>query len=134
MRRGQVSLSVVEAAVGALLIVSVAAGFAIGTGGPVSSEPELDTLARDTATVLGSEPAEDASGSLLVALARSAESFDRVRESTRRRVERLLPRDVAFRLRTPHGTLGYPRPPSVTTGSTTVPTRHGPVTVWVWYG
>ncbi|MFB6102185.1 MAG: hypothetical protein ABEJ73_06425 [Haloplanus sp.] len=134
MRRGQLSLSVVEAAIGVVLVVGVAAGFAVGAATTPSPEPELDALARDAASVLGSEPTDAGHDSRLVALARSPASFARIRQPIRERIARLLPSDVAFQVRTPHGTLGYPRPPSATVGSTTVPTRYGPVTVRVWYG
>ncbi|MFC7172960.1 hypothetical protein ACFQL0_05560 [Haloplanus litoreus] len=84
--------------------------------------------------MLGSEPTANGRHSRLVALARSPDTFARVRSDTGDRIADLLPADVAFRVRTPHGTLGYPRPPSRPTGSTTVPTRHGRITIWVWYG
>lgn len=134
MPRGQLSLSVIEAAVGVVLVLGVAAGFAVGVTAPPSSTPQLDALAHDTVTVLGSEPTEQGEDSRLVALARSNESFERVRSSTRERIAELLPSDVAFRVRTPRGTLGYPHPPSAPVGSATVPTRYGPVTIRVWYG
>ncbi|WP_251341432.1 DUF7262 family protein [Haloplanus halophilus] len=134
MPRAQLSLSVVEAAIGVVLVVGIAAGFTVGVADHPSAEPRLDALARDTATVLGSEPTPNGRDSRLVALARSPESFERARPDTRERIVDLLPADVAFRVHTPHGTLGYPRPPRATAESTTVPTRHGSVTVWVWYG
>ncbi|MEF8856015.1 MAG: hypothetical protein V5A16_01195 [Haloplanus sp.] len=134
MPRGQLSLSVVEAAIGVILVLGVAAGFAVGATGPTSSTPHLDTLARDTATVLGSEPTDSGQESRLSALARSERSFDRVRTPTRRRIAALLPDDVVFHVRTPRGSFGYPHPPTAPVGSVTVPTRHGPVTIRVWYG
>ena len=48
----------VEAAVGVLLVMGVAAGFTVVSTGPPPSTAELDTLAHDAATVLASEPAE----------------------------------------------------------------------------
>lgn len=134
MSRGQLSLSVVEAAIGVVLVLGVSAGFAIGAVGPASSTAQLDALARDTATVLGSEPTDGGRESRLAALARSNRSFERVRRPTRRRIVALLPADVIFRVRTPQGTFGYPQPPTATVGSVTVPTRYGPVTIRVWYG
>lgn len=134
MRRGQLSLSVVEAAVGVLLVLGVATGFAIGVSEPPAAEPRLDTMARDVVAVLGSEPTAAGHDARLVALARSNASFAGVRDRTRERVDGLLPADVAFRIRTPHGTVGRPPPPTVPVGSTTAPTRHGPITVRVWYG
>ncbi|WP_248897844.1 DUF7262 family protein [Haloplanus halobius] len=134
MPRGQLSLSIVEAAVGVLLVVGVAAGFAIGVSPPPAAEPQLDSLARDTGTVLATDPADTGRGPWVIALTHSDDSFARVRDSVRERTAQLLPGDVAFRIRTPHGTVGYPRPPTVAVGTTTIPTRHGPVTVRVWYG
>jgi hypothetical protein len=134
MSRGQLSLSVVEAAIGVVLVLGVAAGFTVGTAGPSSSTSQLDTLAHDTATVLRSEPTDRGENSRLTALARSERSFDRIREPTRRRIATLLPDDVVFQVRTSHGSFGYPHPPTAPVGSVTVPTRYGPVTIRVWYG
>ncbi|AZH24530.1 DUF7262 family protein [Haloplanus aerogenes] len=134
MSRGQLSLSVVEAAIGVVLVLGVAAGFAVGATAPTSSTPQLDALAHDTATVLGSEPTDRGQDSRLAALARSDRSFARTRESTRRRIVDLLPADVVFHVRTPRGSFGYPHPPTAAVGSVTVPTRYGPVTIRVWYG
>jgi len=134
MPRGQLSLSVVEAAVGVVLVLGVAAGFAVGAAGPTSSTPQLDALARDTATVLESEPTDWGRDSRLAALARSEQSFARTRTTTRRRIVALLPADVVFHVRTPRGSFGYPHPPTAVVGSVTVPTRYGPVTIRVWYG
>jgi len=134
MSRGQLSLSIVEAVVGVVLVMGVAAGFTVVSTGPAASAPQLDTLAHDAATVLASEPSADGRDSRLTALARSTTSFATTRASTRDRLDRLLPTDVLFRVRTPHGTLGYPQPPTATVGSATVPTRYGPVTIRVWYG
>jgi hypothetical protein len=133
MRRGQLSLSVIEAAVGVILVLGVAAGFTVVSTGPASSTTQLDTLARDTATVLASDPAVTGE-SRLVALARSDATFTDVRPGARERIEQLLPADVLFRVRTPGGTFGHQRPPTAPIGSTTVPTRYGPVTIRVWYG
>jgi hypothetical protein len=134
MRRAQLSLSVVEAALGVVLVLGVAAGFAVGASPGPAAEPRLDAMADDTVAVLGSEPTAAGRDARLVALARSDASFARVRDRTRERVASLLPADVAFRIRTPHGVVGLPRPPTPAVGSATVPTRHGPITVRVWYG
>jgi len=134
MRRGQLSLTVVEAAVGVVLVMGVAAGFTAVSAGPPSSTTQLDTLAHDAGTVLAAEPTEGGHDARLVALARSGESFAEVRTPVRERLAALLPADVLFRVRTPHGSFGYPQPPTAAVGSATMPTRHGPVTIWVWYG
>jgi hypothetical protein len=134
MSRGQLSLTVVEAAVGVVLVMGVAAGFTVVSTGPPPSTAELDTLAHDAATVLSSEPTEGRRDSRLAELARSAESFAAVRPAARDQLADLLPADVLFRVRTPHGSFGHPQPPTAPVGSTTVPTRYGPVTIRVWYG
>ena len=134
MSRGQLSLTVVEAVVGVVLVMGVAAGFTVVSTGPSPSTPQLDTLADDAATVLASEPTAGGRDSRLAALARSEGSFAATRRSTRERLTDLLPADVLFRVRTPHGSVGHPQPPTATVGSTTVPTRYGPVTIRVWYG
>ena len=134
MRRGQLSLSIVEATVGVVLVLGVATGFAVVSTGPSPATPQLDALARDVGTVLASEPAGTGGDSRLVALARSDDSFATVRTPARERIEALLPADVLFRVRTPRGTVGYPRPPTAPVGSTTIPTRYGPVAIRVWYG
>jgi hypothetical protein len=136
MRRGQLSLSVVEAAVGVVLVLGVTAGFAVVSADPAPRTPQLDSLARDVGTVLASEPEPTETGddSRLVALARPDGSFAAVRTPARDRIEALLPADVLFRVETPRGTLGHTRPPTTPVGSTTVPTRYGPVTIRVWYG
>jgi hypothetical protein len=134
MRRGQLSLSLVETAVGVVLVLGVAAGFTVGMTGPTSSTPQLDSLARDTTTLLGAEPSDSEESARLVALARSEQSFARERVTASQRVRELLPADVLFRVRTPEGAFGTPRPPTAAVGSATASTRYGPVTVWVWYG
>lgn len=134
MSRGQLSLSVLEAAIGVVLVMGVAAGFTVVSAGPAASTPRLDTLAHDAGTVLASDPVEDSPDSRLATLARSPQSFATVRESTRERLDGLLPADVLFRVLTPHGAFGYPQPPTATVGSATLPTRYGPVTIRVWYG
>ena len=134
MSRGQLSLTVVEAVVGVVLVMGVAAGFTVVSTGPTPSTAELDTLAHDAATVLASEPTEGGRDARLAELARTEESFAATHPSARDRLADLLPADVLFRVRTPQGTLGYLRPPTAPVGSTTVPTRYGPVTIRVWYG
>ena len=127
-------MTVVEAVVGVVLVMGVAAGFTVVSTGPSPSTAELDTLADDAATVLASEPTEGGRDSQLAELARSEGSFAATRQSAHERLTDLLPADVLFRVRTPHGSVGHPQPPTATVGSTTVPTRYGPVTIRVWYG
>lgn len=131
--RGQLSLSVVEALVGTLLVLSVASGFVLVEADDGSREAQLDAYANDAATVLrGDAPAHNGTDRLAAA-ARSKASFEREREALADRLREVLPESVLFRVRTPRGTAGYPRPAGVTAGTAVVPTAHGDVTIRVWY-
>lgn len=123
----------VEGALAVVVILGVTAGFALGVSGPETREPQLDAYAQDAARILASEPPQHRGGSRLGELAESADSFERERATLRRRVERILPDNLMFQVGTPHGTVGFARPDGVTTGTATVTTQHGPVTVEVWY-
>jgi hypothetical protein len=132
--RGQVSLPVVEAAVGVLFVVAVASAFAFGTHpGGVPREAQLDAYAADAATVLANEPPQHGDSTRLAELAASEAAFDRESAAFERRVDRILPDNLLFRVETPHGAVGDVRPSSVPTGRASVPTGGGRVTVWVWY-
>lgn len=133
MRRGQLSLTVVEAAVGVLLVFAVTAGFALGTPQPDTAEVQLDAYARDAAAVLVNEPPRHQDATRLAEVSRSAAAFDRERDALRERVDRILPDNLMFRVRTPQGDVGYPRPAGVPLGSARATTPHGPVRIWVWY-
>lgn len=131
--RGQLSLSVLEAAVGVVLILGVAAGFAVGVPAPSDRATQLDVYARDTASVLAGDPPRHGGATRLAELTRSAGSFDRERGALRRRVDRILPDNLMFRVRTPHGAVGFRRPAGSTVGTATVTTPHGEVRIEVWY-
>lgn len=133
-RRGQLSLPVVEAAVGALLIVGVTVAFGVGVPGPGREAAQLERYAGDAAAGLADAPADAGNGPLVARALASEGSFDRRADRLRRRTDRLLPATVRFRLLTPYGTLGPPRPRGATVGSALVPTAAGNVTVEVWYG
>lgn len=131
---GQVSLSAVEALVGALLITGVVAGFVVGNDGTGTDarEAQLDRYAADAARLLATEPAAARNGTRLEALTASNGSFSRARTDVRRRLDGALPDNVLFRVGTPHGTIGYP-PPTGETGLTRRVTPDGTVVVEVWY-
>jgi hypothetical protein len=132
--RGQVSLPAVEAAVGVLFVVAVAAAFSFGSpAGGVPRGAQLDAYASDAATVLANEPPQHGDSTRLAEVAASEAAFDREADALERRVDRILPDNLLFRLETPHGTVGYARPSTVPTGVATVPTGGGTVTIWVWY-
>jgi len=131
--RGQLSLSVVEAAVGVVFVLAVALGFALGVPAADTRTPQLTAYAEDAATVLATEPPQHGGDTRVAEVARSAEAFDREREALARRVDRILADNLLYRVETPHGAVGYTRPAGAATGRATVPTRGGEVTIWVWY-
>lgn len=132
--RGQLSLPVVEAAVGVLLIVGVTVAFGVGVPGPGREAAQLERYAGDAAAALADTPAHGGDGPLVARTLASERSFERRDDRLRRRTDRLLPVTVRFRLLTPYGTLGSPQPSGATVGSALVPTAAGNVTVEVWYG
>ncbi|PSQ00759.1 hypothetical protein BRC92_11970 [Halobacteriales archaeon QS_4_69_31] len=131
--RGQLPMPAVEGALAVVLVLGVTAGFALGVAQPETREPQLDAYATDVATILSNEPPEHRGGTRLAEVAQSAETFDREHGTLRRRVERILPENLMYQVETSHGTVGFERPTGVATGTATVTTRHGPVTVRVWY-
>jgi hypothetical protein len=133
MHRGQLPLSLVEVALGSVLILGVAFGFALATPAPDTREPQLSAYAEDTATLLVSEPANHEGTTRLREVVASEASFDRERGSLERRVDRILPANVLFTVETPYGSVGTPVPREVTTGTATVPTGAGTVRIEVWY-
>lgn len=133
MRRAQVSLSLVEAGIGLLLVLTITAGFAFGVAPADTTSPQLDAYASDAATILANEQPRHAGQTRLAELTASPDSFDRERDALGDRARRILPDNVMFRVETPHGTVGDPLPPGVTTGTATVATDGGAVTIRVWY-
>ena len=133
MRRGQLSLSLVEAAVGTVLVLAVASGFAFGVATPDGSAAQLETYADDTATVLADESPRHGGTTRLDEVARSQASFERERAALDRRVDRILPDNLLYRVETPHGAVGYPVPAGAPVGERTVATGYGRVTIRVWY-
>jgi hypothetical protein len=131
--RGQLSLSVVEAGVGTLFLLAVAAGFAVDLPSPPTDETQLDAYAGDAATVLAGEPPRHADRSRLTEVTASRAAFERERATLRRRVAATLGDNLQFRVETPHGVVGDPVPRATPTGTATVPTGDGPVVIEVWY-
>ena len=131
--RGQLSLSAIEAVVGTLLVLAVVAGFGLGDVTAHAREAQLDTYAADAARVLEGDPPARDGATRLSAVSRSAAGFANERDALDRRVRELLPETVLFQVRTPQGTVGYPRPEGVPIGRAVVPTTYGDVTIRVWY-
>ncbi|WP_232687310.1 DUF7262 family protein [Halobacterium zhouii] len=133
--RGQVSLTVVEAGVGVLFVVAVASAFAFGAPGTgVTRNAQLDAYASDAATVLANEPPRHDGATRLAEVAAPNDEFDRgERDALERRVDRILPDNLLFRVSTPNGAVGHVRPSNARVGVARVPTGYGVVTIWVWY-
>jgi len=131
--RGQLSLAAIEAAVGVLLVLGVTAGFALSVPHPDGSVQQLDAYAHDAGTVLATAPPRHGGATRLSEVTASRARFERERASLRRRLVRTLPANLLFRVETPYGPVGYPRPPGVAVGTATIATANGPVTVEVWY-
>lgn len=133
--RGQASLTVIETGVGLLLLLAVLFTFAVGVpaGDQEQAQTQLDVYATDAATLLSNEPPRHRDQTRLAEVAASTRAFDREKEELNRRVERILPDNVLFRVETTHGTVGHPLPDNVPTGEATVVTTNGAVTVRVWY-
>lgn len=130
MRRGQLSLSLVEAGVGVLLVFAVAAGFLLGPPPADATERRLDGVARDVGTLLASEGVD---GNSLAAVVRSDSSLDARRSAVTARVDALLPDGLRAHVQTPSGTVGPPAPGGRPVGVARVSTASGPVVVRVWY-
>lgn len=135
--RAQLSLSLVEAAVGVLFVLGVTAAFSLGPAVAPAQEAQLDAYAGDALTVLGGDAPATGAGvrgdSRLAAAARSPEAFERERGPLRNRTAAVLPAGVVFRLTTPQGSVGYERRPDAPTGEASVVTAGGRVTLRVWY-
>lgn len=133
MDRAQVPLTVVEATLGTLLLVGIVFTFALGVPDGGTERAQLDAYASDTATILAGEVPRHQDQSRLAELLASNASFHRERRALDRRVERLLPPNLMFRVETRYGTVGHRLPEGVPTGSATVTTANGDATVRVWY-
>ena len=131
--RGQLSLSVVEAGIGVVLVLAVVMGFAYDLPAPDTRDAQLETYAEDAVTVLAGEPPRHRGATRLAEVARSPETFDRERDAFERRVDRILPDNLLYRVETPHGAVGFREPAGVAVGEATVTTVEGDVTVRVWY-
>nr|WP_232820614.1 hypothetical protein [Halorussus litoreus] len=108
-------------------------GFALGAPSPDDRAAQLDLYAEDAATVLAGESPRHGGTTRLAEVVRSPGAFDRERDALGRRVARILPENLMFRVGTPHGAVGFRKPAGVPVGTTTVTTAHGDVTIEVWY-
>lgn len=133
MARAQLPLSLIEVALGATLILGTALGFALATPAPETREPQLTAYAEDTGRILLNDPARHNGTTRLGEIVADERSFERERESLEERIARILPENVLYNVRTPHGSVGTPVPRERTTGTATVPTDAGTVRIEVWY-
>lgn len=131
--RGQLSMPVIEAGVGVVLILSLAGLLALGTPAPQADDPQLEVYAEDVAMVLAEEPPRHGGTTRLDELTRSQTSFEREAPALERRVETLVPENMLYRIETPHGAVGFERPAGAVTGAAVVTTQHGEVRVEVWH-
>ncbi|MFB6138728.1 MAG: hypothetical protein ABEJ42_10415 [Halobacteriaceae archaeon] len=131
--RGQVSLSLVEAAVGVLLVLAVTGGFAVAGPASAGDTPRLERYASDVGATLRVGSGDGRPPPVARAIA-DEPTFEETRAALDRRVRRLLPAGVLYRVSTPHGAVGYPVPDRGPVGRAVVPTRHGDVVVEVWRG
>lgn len=133
--RGQLATSLVEAAVGVLLVVAVATTFSVlpsGADAEGAHEADLDRLAADALAVLAADPPADGGTSRLAQTCR-AETFETERTALADRLDATLPEPLSYRLVAPGGNVGAPRPDGVPTGRATRTTAGCRVTLWVWY-
>jgi hypothetical protein len=135
MRRGQASVTAIEAAVGVLLLTSVVVAFSLGGAGnhDAGAQAQLDAYASDAATLLSQEKPQHAEQTRLAELSASKAAFDREAAALERRLETILPENVLFRVETTHGSVGHPFPGDVPAGEATVPTVNGDVSIKVWH-
>lgn len=133
MDRAQLPLSLLEVAIGVVLVLGVTLGFALGVPAAETREPQLDAYAQDAATILSNESPRHGGATRLAEVGRSNASFQRERDALRLRIDRILPDNLMFRVETSHGAVGYRVPRGVATGRATVTTTAGAVTIRVWY-
>ena len=135
MRRGQATITAIEAGIGILLVLALSITFALGVPGgeDPATQAQLEAYAEDTATILTQEQPRHADQSRLAEVTASEAAFEREAPALMRRIEEILPDNVLFRLDTPYGTIGHPLPDNVRTGTTTIATAEQPLTLNVWY-
>jgi len=133
MCRAQTSMPVVEAVVGAVVILAVAGGFVVaGDGeGRAARTAQLDREAADALWLLAEEPFGNRT---LAGTLASEAAFEGNRSVLGARLDALVSDGAFFRLTTPYGAVGQPRVDGVPTGHATRTTRRGTVRLRVWYG
>lgn len=138
-KRAQLSVTLIEAIVGAVFVLGVAMFFSLGVPPAGDDTAQLERYASDTVTVLENEPPRHAGETRLTELTRSQSGFDREQDALERRVGLILPDNVLYQVEVSgdgarYGAVGQHRPHGVPVGYAAVTTRHGEVELWVWYG
>lgn len=126
--RAQLSLSLLEVAIGVLVVFAVLSGVILGVPTP-ERHAQLDTYAHDAAAIL-EDPSNRHRPSELTA---SRSAFEQGRAALHARLDGLLPENLMIRIETPHGAIGYHSPSDVPIGRATIPTPNGSVRILVWY-
>lgn len=130
--RAQLATPMVEVTVGLLFLIAVVAGFALV---PVETGERraLDRTASDALAILVAEAPEGDGANRLAAACESQSSFDAEADALDSRLDAVLPDPLSYRLETPHGRVGPPRPTGVPTGQASVTTDGCTATLRVWY-
>ncbi|MFC7204507.1 hypothetical protein ACFQJC_13350 [Haloferax namakaokahaiae] len=128
--RGQLSLTVVEAAIATLLILAVTASFAFTPSPP--SESTLDSEAANAAALLTTVP-NDGTGTVLGSACSSEAELDSREDQLRSILASSLPDGAFVYLQTPVGTVGTPPPDSARVGTAPVVVPECSATLEVWY-
>lgn len=131
--RAQLSLPVVEAAIGVVLVLATLSTFALAPAEPATREAQLDRYAADAGTVLTEAVPRHGDATRLSEVVASEAAFDRERDALARRVERILPDNLLYRVETPHGAVGFDPPANAPVGVERIPTASGTVVIRVWY-
>lgn len=126
-------MALLEAALGVVLVLSVVLGFGLGVGAADTQSAQLDAYANDALVLLENEQPRHASASRLDEVLGSEETFERERATLSRRLDRILPANLMYRLETPHGAVGHPVPSRIPTGTASITTVQGSVDLRVWY-
>lgn len=126
-------MALLEAALGVVLVLGVVLGFGLGVGAAETQSAQLDAYASDALVLLENEPPRHGSATRLEEIVASVDAFEREAATLERRLDRILPANLLYRLETDHGTVGYPVPSQIPTGNAAVTTPEGPVELRVWY-
>ncbi|AFK18319.1 hypothetical protein E6P09_06010 [Haloferax mediterranei ATCC 33500] len=130
--RGQLSLTMVEAAVATLFILAVAASFSLTPTAPVGTETALDQRATDAAALVADVPA-DGPGTFLGAACASPGDFDARAARLHEVATAGLPTGAFVSLRTDVGTVGTQPPETARVGTASVAVPRCTATLEVWY-